>query len=499
MRNVAIILGVSQYKTLKPLQACKKDALLLKSIVEETGRYGSQVFTILEDEETQGQRAKARIADIFRELKTADEGYDEILFYFSGHGANEGGEFLMLFSDYSDTQVNQTSLKMSELDDMLRSIDPRVCVKIIDACHSGTDYIKNSASVPSGLEASKKSFNACYFMHSSLSSEFSWTGRPYSQFTTAFAESLSTDRPNGTKIRFKDIEDYISDDFSSRVGSKQQTPHFVHQGSLTDVFCDSSEALRKLISEALNHSSSEEPEPSESPLDNDAAGSNPVVALILAESALYRSAQEAHKIMLDVRSAIKNFQFNQTWKHIFECETHDVVLSSFPDHRKLARWLRKREGDFFVGIIDTIETYTTEKPYQRPITGGGTFAMIAGIGGRTTTTEWRKVTEERPIPESFSHTWTPPFHALHLECKPLPEFIGVPPCNLYFTFAVSRTEVALFFAEVRLKETSFDKWSIPPDIEWKVQVWPLNDDVPAQAEKALVDFQDRVLQSLTKK
>ncbi len=71
---------------------------------------------------------------------------DEALFYFSGHGQSKDEEFYFALSDFEESRRNTTSLKNTELDVFLRALNPKLAVKIVDACNAGVQYIKDAAS-----------------------------------------------------------------------------------------------------------------------------------------------------------------------------------------------------------------------------------------------------------------------------------------------------------------------------------------------------------------
>lgn len=160
------------------------------------------------------------------------------------HGEFTNNEFYYLLSDFDQRRKNQTSLQNNEIDDLIRTLNPQIVVKFIDACQSGTSYIKESDVLTKYFNETKKGFNKCYFLNSSLSNQSSYQDDNLSFFTYSFVQSLK-DHP-GTEIRYKDIIDYILDEFD---GNTDQTPFFVIQAELTEKFCSLSSEFKTFLSE----------------------------------------------------------------------------------------------------------------------------------------------------------------------------------------------------------------------------------------------------------
>jgi hypothetical protein len=126
---------------------------------------------------------------------------------------------------------------------MIKSIKPRMVTKIIDACQSGVSYIKGNTNVVEKYYAkTTDSFEKCYFMHSSMTSQYSYQNDDLSDFTKSILESINTN--NKDSIRYKDIIDYVSDEFEK---STEQTPFFITQADHTERFINSSPEIQKAL------------------------------------------------------------------------------------------------------------------------------------------------------------------------------------------------------------------------------------------------------------
>ena len=226
--NVAIVLAVSNY--ISPgnnLPASKKDGEIISGILDATKKF-DKILTINNNESS--SQTKEILSNFFIELRNVQ--IEEVFFYYSGHGEFSNDEFYYLLSDFDNKRKNQTSLQNNEIDDLIRTLNPKIVVKVIDACQSGTSYIKESDVLTKYFNETKKGFNKCYFLNSSLSNQSSYQDDNLSFFTYSFVQALK-DHPT-SEIRYKDIIDFILDEFN---GNPDQTPFFVIQAELTEKFC----------------------------------------------------------------------------------------------------------------------------------------------------------------------------------------------------------------------------------------------------------------------
>ena len=174
--------------------------------------------------------------------------FDEVFFYYSGHGDFRDNEFYYILSDFNRNSYRQTSLANSELDSFLKQLNPNLTIKVVDACHSGVTYIKDNDIFSKHLDESKQRFNHCYFMFSSMSDQASYQNNIISHFTKSFVDSVL--KYSSTEIRYKHIVDYISDDFEKNA---LQKPLFVTQASFTEIFCSVNQKIKTLLSSQLSN------------------------------------------------------------------------------------------------------------------------------------------------------------------------------------------------------------------------------------------------------
>jgi hypothetical protein len=214
----------------------------MNSVLEATGGY-DQILCVAGSQES--SKVKQQLVSFFTQYK--DQEIDQALFYYTGHGDFDGKEFSYLLSDYDSSRKKQTAIENSELDNWIRLLKPVLTVKIIDACHSGVQYIKDPEVFEKFLQSTPKSFGSCYFLFSSLKEQYSYQDERLSDFTKCIVESISDFA--GTEMRFKDIIDYVSDYFAA---SAKQTPFFITQAANTELFASVDSALREKVRHQLS-------------------------------------------------------------------------------------------------------------------------------------------------------------------------------------------------------------------------------------------------------
>ncbi|MDC4276235.1 caspase family protein, partial [Acinetobacter baumannii] len=199
MKNLAILIGVADYQYINKLSPCDRDVDLISNILDISGKYQD---ILLLDRSPISSIAKDQIAEFVR-LHQEDD-IDEIFIYYTGHGARIKDDFFYLFADFNEQRLEQTSLRNSEFDAMLKSLKPKLTVKVIDACQAGTEYIKSNQELQLIFDkSSKESFNKAYFLFSSSSVESSVALQDFSVFTKSFAKSLLS--VEGQNIRYRDV------------------------------------------------------------------------------------------------------------------------------------------------------------------------------------------------------------------------------------------------------------------------------------------------------
>ena len=232
--NLAILIAVSQYDHAHDLPGCLQDARNMKQVLQACGKYNHILET--------PQAMQAR--DIWQALEnfvTQHQGGDveEVLLYFSGHGYYHG-DARFCGTDFLSARAGMTSVGNLEIDLLLRTLKPRVMVKIIDACQSGMPYIKG------GPNAFKQALGRSVLpsfisMASSQCDQASYVNHEGSDFTLKWIEAVLSARQG--PIYYSEIGAYLAKAFE---GNTAQTPFFVSQGHGREMLCVMNDALERL-------------------------------------------------------------------------------------------------------------------------------------------------------------------------------------------------------------------------------------------------------------
>ncbi len=166
--NLAIVIGVAAYK--KPvtdLPACMRDVDLVSQLLRYTNKFPNMLEL---GKNTSSAEIKTQLAQFITKFR--DEPVDELFFYYSGHGDLYKDDFYFLLSDFDEKRRNQTSLTNDELDSMLRTVSPKLVVKVVDACHAGVSYVKEPDALAKQLQTSKGSFKLLLYVFVSVEPKF---------------------------------------------------------------------------------------------------------------------------------------------------------------------------------------------------------------------------------------------------------------------------------------------------------------------------------------
>ena len=450
--NIAIIMGVSNYVDAKNnLPGCKNDAEAINSIIKKTEKFENILFI---NDNQQSAKIKEQLTNFISENK--GKSVEELFFYYTGHGEFQNDEFYYILSDFDTKKRNQTSLQNGEIDELFRTLNPELVIKVIDACQSGTTYIKESNVLSKYFIDTKKGFRKCYFLNSSLNDQSSYQDKNISFFTSSFIKSLKEHKTN--EIRYKDIIDVISDEFSS---NNDQTPFFVIQADLTEKFCTFSKDLKEYL---LDFNSKELPETTmkDKPLT-------------LSEIVKLRAKEYIDKegALQSVDLIKKEFGVLTLEKDISDLFKVDVEFleenKGIPHLKVIGTWLTKNQNDFFAKLV-----YEDRTDYET----GEEYTTMTG----------------------FDLKFETPFKAIRLEFNSL--FPNLASYQANIVFLISRIHLRFFYFITNYIEESFDNKTLnTKGIKWITNEVKISDKVAIQnAIKSLTTtIEDRIRKDIEDK
>jgi hypothetical protein len=447
--NLAFVIAVSKYAGANDLPACTRDGAAMAATLESSGRFKEVLYI---GENTTSINIKQKITSFIGSYK--DQEVSEVLFYYTGHGEFVGDSFYYLLSDYDPKRRNQTSLENFELDNLIKSLNPSLFSKIVDACHSGVSYIKSSDDIKDYLNQTKSQFKKIYFLFSSQSEQFSYQDNFISYFTESFLKAVY--QHNSSEIRYKDIIDYISDDFSSVDG---QTPFFVTQADFTEVFINIDQgikdAIRPFIRSEIDFTTTE---------IIDVV--NTLSAKLLADAKRFCTQEEANQILIDLAGSLTKFKADG---ELFEL--YDLEISTFdripPNPTAIGKWLSQNKEDkgYFASALMGEEEYQRKVPINDLMKS---FAM-----GLTGEDNFKWVTAKRNVVKSYKTTVPMPYKYIEILLKP--RFPNLTPESCYIAPIISRTNIRLFSAFSHFEYVDWEKTQRTGNLEWTTAESPLKD------------------------
>lgn len=428
--RIAILIGVASYEQACSLPAAESDVTAMESLLRATGRF-SEIIPI--KGRVTAEECKTSLFDRFQTY--TPDSVEEVLFYFSGHGDLLDDGLIFPMSDFSDDRRRQTSIQNSELDDWLKSLSPRVAVKILDCCHAGTNYVKGVAEFKAALDVSTRQFTTCYFLFSSQREQSSYADDRSSFFTRALLSTVKNhaDGP----LRYRELIDSLADKFD---GNRQQ-PQFVSQGNMRDLFCEVNDAVRSSIPasffpQALAVEAPAKPR-----------------ALDIREAVEHDSRScipksEAEDTLLRIRERTKEISFTEL-EGLYEFNVYfGEEFSNDTDtagEEIIGKWLNNEGGDFFARP-------TWREPRKRSAVELAVLGLYAP--------------EEKRSIDGFVTTDSLQYDRILIRARP--KFQNLSHWELALVFLWSTRAVVMFHYSIELRADSWDRQRQPEIVKWTV-------------------------------
>lgn len=487
-----MIFGVSEYLNCSPLPACKNDSDLVHKIFQKLSKFDDICFM---SGSIKGFEVKQRITEFVNKHK--DNPVKELVFYYTGHGARYEDDFFYVFTDFIEKRKETSALRNSELDGLIRNLNPMLTVKVIDACYSGSAYIKSDDDIKPALEKSAKenSLNNLYFLHSSSSEETSLANDLYSFFTFSFCKSVA--ELDGS-IRYRDIMAYVADDMSQ---SGYPKPTFVVQADNTEVFGEIDEGFRKYVKESLNISDEDPGLLEESKTKPNEGNSEDLLLKIVARksSEEFCSKEEASKNITLIKDLLDQSNWPDQILDIFEIEVESVEhTSGIINGEAIGRWLSKNSNERYFAY----PTYGTElfyeeeykklpkKPRRATDMLGNMYALSRSLGLHDDAEyKLEKIEKTRGFVDGFEYSADSPFRGLELMFKP--KLSAVENYSLTLVLIFSRRNLVFFVAREVLPYSSWESIGKPKCLNWKTK------EVLLKNEKEITTYTREIISSMS--
>lgn len=134
--DIAIIIGVEEYKSLPPVEFATNDAELMRRYVEQLGFAPRNTRFLVNGDATE---SAIRVA-VERWAVNVTTPESRVLFFYSGHGAPEPdkGDAYLVPYDGDPQYLGDTAYSLQRLYDNLGKLPAREVIVVIDACFSGS-------------------------------------------------------------------------------------------------------------------------------------------------------------------------------------------------------------------------------------------------------------------------------------------------------------------------------------------------------------------------
>jgi hypothetical protein len=349
-----------------------------------------------------------------------------------------------MMSDFNRSKRKQTSLENSEVDNWLRSLNPILTIKIVDACHSGISYVKDDQILKKYFDESKGDFKYCYFMFSSMMDQGSYQDDKLSDFTRSFANSFVDIEPG--HIRYKHIIDVISDDFAER---SSQKPFFVVQANYTEVFCTATSELCKkltlIVDEALEGYSQQ--------IDIKSSKKS-LLEIVKNNAEDYFDETQVIEILNDIKTHFQNHQYSDELRSLYEIEyLFEENILSMPNLNVLNKWLDEHKDEYFCNVNYEKEAYEVKVPVE------STYNMLLGRKEYTVETKYRNVVD------SFDLTFNTPYKSIQIITNPKYPNISKHTCKI--VFLTSMTKIRFFYFYAVYKQKNWTDFVMPKSVSWQ--------------------------------
>lgn len=451
--NIAILIGISKYKTEMSLPACSLDAEQMERLLISTQKYDDiKVVTA----QTNASQVKDSLREFFGKYQNRDD-IDEAFIYFSGHGLFQN-DALLCCSDFDSSRPATTSISNAELDDLLRSIKPTVAVKIIDACQSGSPYIKDANA---GFEKSlgKSQLSSFICMASSRQDQSSYASASESFFTSKWIEATAL-RSDG-QILYRDIQAALADAF---VQNPEQTPFFVSQGTGLEVF---STITPELLEFRVLRAKSVIPEQTESK----------IVSLIELAVNGFDKEFVPHKQALEAVERAKNLLASHSIsdpivKQFYKSTVKtDGKLSGIPRARAVALFADEQSWSkrYLAKINSEAVKIRTLKDPLSGIGSGSGSALSRRILGKLEEDDY--VYETRQRPASLEVTEPLPLEVIELSYTSMHP--SLPAFRIVIGIVHSLNDVMVLSTTIRLSQKGWNTRSYElSEVKWRYQSYP---------------------------
>lgn len=228
----AVLVGVDEYENeinYGRLHVCGEDVEAIRQQLIAGDFYPLRIRQLTDHAPELPTRAN--ILATLQAVADATEPNDLLLFYYSGHGEERGGEPYLVPRDGQRLVLDDTAVSISRIKQIVEKAPARAKVIILDACHVGADIGK--AAGPMSAEFIRRVFEEAEGMAILASCQqgqlsYEWRENQRSVFTHYLLEALigKADRDEKGFVTVQDVSRHVTDGVKLWASQKKvsQTP-----------------------------------------------------------------------------------------------------------------------------------------------------------------------------------------------------------------------------------------------------------------------------------
>jgi len=485
--NLGIVIAVSDYGSAgNNLPGCKADGYAIAKILKTDNKFDDVLYL---SEKTGSGDVKPELVKFINSHKHNE--IEDVVFYFTGHGDFNGDEFYFLLSDYDRKRRKQTSIENTELDNLIKTLNPTNAIKIVDACHSGTPYIKDPDAFDTYLKGTQREFKKCYFLFSSQTDQYSYQDEKLSFFTKSIVEAVQNHKSE--IIRYKDVIDYVSDSFSD---NHNQTPFFIVQADFTESFCTVTETLRKALKDVLVHQTADlDPKL----IAGDSQKS--LLDLVREDAQKYCTEEEALNHLAKFFASLRDAPLSKEISDLYEVQYESVgEYAEIPSALDIGKWLDSNDHKFFAHPYKEevkIRRRVPKDPRKRIL---GSLANIALLGiNEDDEDEFKTIISTELRIKGFRSTIDMPTKLLKITINP--KFPNIDAASAYIVPIISKTEMRVFFSFNFYDQQDWSGRKISDKVKWLTELVGIKDEEARLkiGQKIMADFSSFVYTPIAEK
>ncbi|HDD25040.1 MAG TPA: caspase family protein [Chloroflexi bacterium] len=137
----AVLIGVNEYQdwaNYGRLKVCVLDVEAIRAQLI-AGGFEPERIRMLTDHTPDALPTRANVLVALKAVADATEPDDLLLFYYSGHGDEDGGQSYLVARDGRRLVLADTAIPISRVKEIIQEAPARAKVIVLDACHSGAD------------------------------------------------------------------------------------------------------------------------------------------------------------------------------------------------------------------------------------------------------------------------------------------------------------------------------------------------------------------------